>query len=137
MTIVVDASVALAWVFDGEQTAEADAVLTTVIARGAVVPSLWRLEVANALQMSVKRGRLDASSRDDCFADLQALDIRIDEETDLHAWSDTLLLAHRWGLTLYDAAYLELALRSQLPLATLDKALRTAAAAQGVQLLGL
>ena len=136
MSLVLDASVTLAWFFESERTHASDAVLVAVTASGAVVPSLWRLEIANALQMAIRRGRIDKLFRDASLTDLQALNIRVDAETDTAAWSETLALADRWELTLYDAAYLELAARLQLPLATLDKALRIAATGHGVQLLG-
>lgn len=136
MRIVIDSSLALAWFFDDERTAAADAVLTRVAEAGAVVPALWRLEVANGLEMAVRRQRVDAAFRDASLADLRALDIETDAETEAQAWGTTLQLAVRHRLTLYDAAYLELAVRRQFPLATLDQALRTAAAAEGVSVLG-
>jgi predicted nucleic acid-binding protein len=110
-----------AWYFADERTAAVDAVLSQVTESGAVAPSLWRLEVANALQMSVKRNRIDPAYRDISLDALRALEIAVDSETDDHAWSVTLRLAERFQLTLYDAAYLELAQRLTLPLATLDQ----------------
>lgn len=136
MSVVVDASVALAWVFASERTPHTEAVLSRTVEQGAVVPSLWRLEVANVLHQAVRKGRMDAATRDASLADLLALPIRIDDETDARAWVDTLSLADRTGLTLYDAAYLELAMRLQLPLATTDKALRQAATAENIAVLG-
>ena len=115
----------------------AHSALRQVTESGAVAPSLWRLEVANALQMAVKRKLASPSAfRDASIADLQALEVNIDPETDRHAWTTTLQLAERCRLTLYDAAYLELAQRLGLPLATLDEDLRTAGASLGVTLLG-
>lgn len=136
MSVVIDSSVTLAWCFDDERTAAADAVLTQVAETGAVVPSLWRLEIANALQMAVKRNRIDATFRDASIADLRALAIDIDTETDQQAWTATLRLAERFQITLYDAAYVELAQRISLPLATLDQEMRAAAGALGLVLLG-
>lgn len=104
--------------------------------RGAWVPALWRLEVANVLEMGVRRGRHDAAFRDASLADLALLPIRTDPETDRQAWSATLRLAERHKLTVYDAAYLELAQRRGLPLATLDAELLRTANAEGVNLLG-
>jgi predicted nucleic acid-binding protein len=83
--------------------------------------------VANALQMAVRRRRIDATYRDSTIAALRSLPIITDPETDRHAWGSTLILAERCQLTLYDAAYLELAQRFALPLATLDHQLRKAA----------
>ena len=137
MSLVIDSSVTLAWFFEDERSNAADAVLRDVADHGAVAPSLWRLEVANALQSAVRRKRIDTVFRDASLADLRALMVTVDLETDLHAWSTTLQLAERFNLTLYDATYLELAQRLSFPLATLDQALRSAASALGVRLLGL
>ena len=101
-----------------------------------VVPVIWRLEVANALQSALRRGRVDAAFRDATLRDLGQLDIVNDPDTSSHAWAETLQLADRFRLTLYDAAYMELAQRRHLPLATLDRELRMAAKALGTVLLG-
>lgn len=137
MSVVLDSSIAVAWFFADERNAAADAVLTQVTDAGAVVPQLWRLEVANALQMSVRRKRIDAAYRNASLDALQALTIAIDGDTNAQAWSTTLRLADQHQLTLYDAAYLELAQRLDLPLATLDQQLRAAAGADGVTVLGM
>lgn len=107
-----------------------------MMAGRAWVPSLWRLEVANSLQMAVRRRRIDAAFRDASLADLALLNIGTDPDTDAFAWSTTLQLAAAHGLSVYDAAYLELAQRMALPLASLDDELRTAGRALGVALLG-
>jgi predicted nucleic acid-binding protein len=101
------------------------------------VPSLWRLETANGLQVAIRRKRIDGAFRDHALIHLARLPITIDPETDVQAWTATLQLADRFQLTLYDAAYLELAQRRTLPLATLDSALRPAAEALGLPLLGI
>ena len=137
MSLVLDASLTLAWFFKDERTPGADAVLTEVTEKGAVVPALWRLEVANALQMALRRKRIDAAFRDSALTQLSRLSISTDPDTDAYAWTVMLQLAHRFQLTLYDAAYLELAGRRQLPLATLDRELRDASAALGITLLGV
>jgi predicted nucleic acid-binding protein len=103
---------------------------------GAFVPALWRLEVANSLTTAVRRGRIDADLRRASLADLALLDITTDHYTDFHAWDETLSLADRFRLTIYDAAYVELAVRRSLPLATLDNELRAAATALGLRLFG-
>ena len=136
MTVVIDSSFTLTWFFEDERTDATLALLDRVQQSGAVVPSLWRLEVANALQMGIRRGRIDAAYRDASLLDLSALDITVDADGADFAWSTTLRLADRFRLTLYDAAYLELAQRLGLPLATLDQALRVAAAGVDVALLG-
>jgi len=136
MSMVLDSSAALAWIYGDETTATITAVFEQINEAGAWVPALWRLEVANVLEMGVRRGRHDAAFRDSTLADLALLPIRLDPETDLHAWGATARLAARHRLTLYDAAYLELARRRDVPLATLDQALRIAATTEGVPLLG-
>lgn len=136
MSLVIDSSITLAWLFQDERSDDADAVLGQVTESGAVAPSLWRLEVANALQMAVKRNRINTDFRDASLADLRSLAVTIDNETDYHAWTTTLHLAERYRLTLYDAAYLELAQRLGIPLATLDQELRVAGGLLGITLLG-
>ena len=79
------------------------------------VPGLWRLEVGTILEMGIRGGRHDAKFRDATFADLLPLPIRVDLETDRHAWANTTKIASRHRLTLYDAAYRELARRRSLP----------------------
>lgn len=137
MTVVIDASLTVAWYFDDEATLATDAVLDRVVESGAVAPTLWRLEVANALQSAVRRKRITAAYRDESLAELAALPIVVDPDTDVHVWTTTLRLAERFGLTIYDATYLELAQRLALPLASLDEALRRAAADSNVPCLGL
>jgi len=136
MSLVIDSSITLAWVYADETTESVNRVFALMSRTGAWVPGLWRLEVANVLEMGVRRKRHDAQFRDATLADLGQLPIQVDAETDLQAWKDTLMFAVRHQLTLYDAAYLELALRRNLPLATLDADLRLAANAEKVQLLG-
>lgn len=137
MSLVLDSSVTAAWFYSEETTPAVHQVQTAVVTNGAWAPSLWKLEVANILQMGVRRRRTDAAFRDAALANLALLPIHLDAETDSQAWGPTLLLAVRHGLTLYDAAYLELAKRKSLPLATLDADLRAAAHKEKVLLLGI
>ena len=137
MSVVIDASLTMTWYFDDEITPATEAVLDHVSETGAVVPSLWRLEVANAFQSALRRKRISPEYRDDSLVELAELPITLDADTDAYAWTTTLRLAERFGLTIYDAVYLELAQRRSLPLATLDKELREAATALDVTLLGL
>jgi predicted nucleic acid-binding protein len=132
VSLVIDSSITLAWFFEDERTERADAVMRQVAKAGAVVPSLWRLEIANALQSALRRKRINAAFRDASIADLRSFPIAVDSETDRHAWGSSLTLAERCQLTLYDAAYLELAQRLRLPLASLDQDLRAASRALGV-----
>lgn len=133
--IVIDASVALAWSFEDEQTPATDAIMASAIRGGAHVPAIWPLEVANVLQMAVRRGRTTPAFVKYTLDDLLFLNVLIDSETMSQAWGATLDLSDRYRLTIYDAAYLELAIRLRLPLATLDKELRNAARAAGVPVL--
>ncbi len=135
MSFVLDCSATLAWVYSDETTDAVRRVFELLIQTGAWVPGLWRLEVANVLEMSVRRGRHGVDFRDTTLADLAQLPIEVDAETDRHAWGETLHLAQRHHLTLYDAAYLELAQRRSLALATLDEDLRRAARAEKIRLL--
>ena len=136
MIFVVDSSIALTWCFEDEATPTADALLVRLTKDGAHAPSLWALEVLNALVMAQRRGRITSETRQDRLALLHALPITLDTETAAQAWTTTNRLAERYDLTLYDAAYLELAQRLNVPLATLDADLRKAANALGVPLLG-
>ena len=137
MTLVLDSSVAVAWFFRDEQTEAIRTVLRNVAQSGAAVSSLWRIEVTTALQTAVRRGRITPDYRDASIADLAVLDIGVDTETDRLVWNRTLQYADRFGLTLYDAVYLELAQRLTVPLASLDRELRAAGTALGLSLLGV
>lgn len=137
MSLVLDSSATAAWVYVDEVTSAIRDVFDLVSNQGAWVQSLWRLEVANILEMGVRRGRHDAAFRDATLADLALLPVHIDPETDRHAWTATLRLAERHRLTLYDAAYLELAKRRDLPLATVDIDLRAAASVENIRLLAV
>jgi len=136
MSLVLDSSATLAWVYADEITEAIRDVFNLVSEGGAWVPGLWKLEVANILEMGVRRGRHDAAFRNSTLTDLALLPLSVDGETDRQAWGATLRLSERHRLTLYDAAYLELALRRGLPLASLDAELRAAALAEGVAVLG-
>ena len=136
MSIVLDSSATLAWVYADEITEPIRHVFNLVSENGAWVPGLWKLEVANILETGVRRGRHDAAFRDSTLADLALLPISVDALTDQQAWGATLQLSERHRLTLYDAAYLELALRRGVPLASLDAELRGASQAEGVAVLG-
>jgi predicted nucleic acid-binding protein len=136
MSVVLDCSVTLAWVHREEITSAVNHIFDLLRQGGAWVPGLGRLEVGNALQTGIRRKRHDADFRDTTLADLGTLPIQVDSETDDQAWGATLQLAIRHQLTTYEAAYLELALRRNLPLATLDEELRRAAKAEKVAVLG-
>jgi predicted nucleic acid-binding protein len=131
---VLDCSMTMAWCFDDEATPYTNAVRDQLADMRAVVPSLWPLEVANATIVGERRKRLDEARTLRFFALLKGLPISIDGETSDKAFSEIVHLARAHNLSAYDAAYLELAIRRGLPLATLDGKLKTAAQAVGVPL---
>ncbi|HWK46823.1 MAG TPA: type II toxin-antitoxin system VapC family toxin [Stellaceae bacterium] len=134
---VLDSAVALAWFLPGEGNAAIGAVLDQVAEAGALVPGPWPLEIANVLLMAERRQRITQAQRARALTGLGALSITIDHETAARAWTGIIDLAQAQSLTVYDAGYLELALRSGLPLATLDQALARAGRATGVAVLGV
>jgi predicted nucleic acid-binding protein len=129
---VLDGSVAVAWYFKDEADPYADAVAACFPGERAVVPSVWPLEVANAVLMGERRKRSTEAQAAKWLAYLHSLPVTVDDETSARAWSDVLSLARAHKLSAYDAAYLELALRRGLPLATLDDKLKAAAQTVGV-----
>ncbi|MCZ8143170.1 MAG: type II toxin-antitoxin system VapC family toxin [Acetobacteraceae bacterium] len=135
MSFALDSSVALAWCFEDEQTPAIMALLDRVVATGAMAPLLWPLEALNGLLVAERRRRLEPAKRAELAGLLRALPIMLDDETADKSWEDTLRLAERFTLSVYDATYLELAQRRRLPLASMDRALRNAAAALGVEVL--
>jgi predicted nucleic acid-binding protein len=137
MSLVLDSSATLAWVYADETTSGIRMIFERIRTSGAWVPALWRLEVGNALEMGTRRGRHGVAFRDATLSDLSLLPIHVDSEMDQHAWGETAHLAQLYGLTFYDAAYLELAKRRALPLATLDIDLQRAAKKDRVVLLDL
>ena len=134
MSIVLDASMTLAWLFEDEQTDQVLATINHVYMGGASVPPLWRYEVANGLQMAIRRQRITPDYRTRCLDKIDELPITIDPDGVSEIWSTTIKLADLYRLTVYDAAYLELAQRRRLPLATLDAVLSKAARESGVDL---
>jgi predicted nucleic acid-binding protein len=133
--LVIDASAVLAWCFEDESGPEADALIEQVAAQGASVPGLWPLEIANGLVMGERRGRIKRAESAAFAAMLEELPIVADPATGARALHETMSLAREHDLTAYDAAYLELAMRLGLPLATSDRKLRAAAERVGVVLL--
>lgn len=134
--MVIDASSVLAWCFEDEGGPEMDALIEKVAVDGAMVPGLWSLEIANGLVMGERRGRLQPAESLAFVAMLEELPIVADRATGARALHETMSLAREHRLTAYDAAYLELAMRRGLPLATGDRSLRAAARRAGVALLG-
>jgi predicted nucleic acid-binding protein len=133
---IIDASVALAWAHPAQASPRTDRLLTE-LKRGItlLVPSLWFLEIANALLVLERRKKLKPAERQEALARLAGLSLESDSEGALLALSKLSELAQRHNVTVYDATYLELALRTNLPLGTKDSALHSAAEACGIDLL--
>lgn len=132
---VIDASIALAWLLPDEEADKAEKVVILAKLSGPVAPALFPLEVANALRSNMRRGRIDAAYRDAALKQLEKAAVA----RDLEAWDpevlrETVRLSDKHGLTVYDAAYLELALRHDAPLGSLDDDLRRAASAENLAL---
>lgn len=133
MAFVIDAAVTVSWAFHDENHPVANTALLSLSAERERVPSLWWFEVRNSLLVNERRSRISEAGVNAFLQDLRHLTIHIDRDPDEPT---VLTLARRHRLTVYDAGYLELALRLGLPLASLDGDLRRAATASGVALLG-
>lgn len=132
-SLVIDTSVSMAWCFRDELDAYALGVLEALGAGQALVPQLWPVETANVLALAERNRRLTATDLDRYLGLLGALSILVDSQTADRATTAILAVARRFGLTAYDAAYLELAQRESLPLASRDKALLAACRKAGVE----
>lgn len=131
---VLDASLTLAWALDEAETQYTRAVLAEVLEHVVTVPTLWPLEIVNAAVMAARRGRIDKDEVQALIGLVRGLDVEVDEQGLRVAFDVVSDLAQQHGLTSYDAAYLELALRLDAPLATIDAGLARAARAAGVEL---
>ena len=129
--MVIDASLATAWLLEDEDLPDAFVPFGTVAQRGALVPQLWHFEIRNALLSAERRGRIEPDQMTERLADLQTLPIRTDHEPDFDV---AMTLARNHNLTFYDALYLELAIRRNARLATLDSALARAASKEDLLL---
>ena len=128
---VLDSSVSIAWVLGDERSARADAVLDQVMEIGGVAPALWWVEVRNVLVIAERKGRLTQEDTATAVRAIDALGVQLDHAPDS---ASLFRLARIHGLTAYDAMYLELAIRQQRPLATLDRKLVLAARGEGITL---
>ena len=135
--LVLDSSIAVAWCLPDEQDAYSQSILDALATGNAVVPYLWHLEVTNTLIVCERRKRSTQADTVQWMSFLADLPIIVDDETKAHAFGDIASLARSQNLSAYDAAYLELAMRKGLPLATLDDKLKAAAQAVGVRLYGV
>ncbi len=132
---VLDCSATLPWIFASESTSGSEALLDGMVkGRRAWVPALWHLELANVLLGAQRRGKIDKAGTEKFMATLATFDIHVDDETMAVAWTKTLALGESFCLSAYDSAYLELALRKGLPLASLDEPLRAACRKAGGRL---
>ena len=131
---VLDASLTLAWGFDEAETDYTRAVLEQVLEHVVIAPSVWPLEVANAAVIAARRRRIGDGEVPELIELVRGLDVEVDGQAHRVAFDALVLLAQEHGLTSYDAAYLEVALRVGAPLATVDAGLARAARAAGVQL---
>ncbi len=132
MNFVLDASVALAWCLEDEADDYSDRVLDVLVESECVVPALWPIEVINVLAVATRKHRMRAEDASEAQDLLKALPIVVDPFERAQAFAGVAGLASTHGLTAYDACYLELARRYEIPLATLDEGLRSAAEAEGV-----
>ncbi len=132
-TLILDASVAVAWLLEDEFDRLAGATLDLVRQDGAVVPQLWHYEVRNALLVAQRRGRLPEGGPAARLTSLGRLPIQTDQDADLEAAME-LAIAHR--LSFYDSVYVELARRRRASLATVDAGLARAVRAEGLEVVG-
>jgi predicted nucleic acid-binding protein len=132
LSFVLDASTALAWCFRDEGGDRATQVLEGLQEGEDVVPKILTLEIANGLLTAERRGRLDAANAGEAMALLLSLPIVVEPAERSRDFNATWRLARTHGLSAYDAAYLELAIRLRLPLMTLDERLGTAAEKEGL-----
>jgi predicted nucleic acid-binding protein len=135
LTLVIDASLALAWCLPGEATPRTAALFERVIQSGAFVTAIWRYEVVNGLLRAERRRRTNEAETVRSAELVSGLPLEVDLETTESAFSSVLALARAQGLTVYDAAYLELAMRLVLPLGTNDEPMATAARNIGIEVL--
>ena len=133
---VVDCSMAMAWLFHDQATPKTADLLNRLATETALVPAWWFIEITNVLAMAERNGRITPAQSDAFIADLGKLGIERDYEAPDRAFTYLLALCRTHRLTSYDAIYLDLALRRNLPLATLDEDLRKTAKKLGVHLLG-
>jgi predicted nucleic acid-binding protein len=129
---VLDASVALSWFFEDEESAYADSVFDALESFEAVVPGIWPLEIANALAMAERRGRVSTAQSDEFLKSLAALPIVVSAAGLQSTFQKSLPLGRAHRLTVYDASYVGLSIEQGLPLATIDAKLNVAAGAMGV-----
>lgn len=135
MAFVLDASVALAWCFQDESSPATDSILHALRTTNALVPTIWPLEIANALLVAERRARIHAADSARFIDLLRTLPIQVEVRPVDSTVTALLAIARDYGLSAYDAAYLDLAMREGLPIASTDQRLRATAAQAGVPVL--
>lgn len=133
--LVLDNSVSAAWCFSDESNDYTEGVFSAIETHGrGIAPALWPLELANSLVVAERKKRVTAEKRNIFLASLAELDIEVELQATERIFTTAIELATTHGLSVYDAAYLELALRRQLPLASQDQALIRAATQAGISI---
>jgi len=135
LSFVVDASVIFAWQFPDEESEVVNQVVDMFMEKTAWVPAHWHAEIANGFAIAVRRKRLTKDYRQGALMRISDLPIKTDPDSAAALWKETQLLCDEYQLSAYDAAYLELARRRRIPLATLDAAMNRAAGALGITLI--
>lgn len=135
-SFVMDSSVALSWCFLDEATPATRKLLARMGDEAALVPGWWFVELTNVLALAEQKGRITSAQVAEFISLIESFNLEIDSEAPQRSFTDLLPLCRTHKLTSYDAMYLDLAVRRQLPLATLDEPLRTAASKLAVKLLG-
>jgi predicted nucleic acid-binding protein len=135
-SLIVDCSIAMTWLFEDERTQKTDEIQDRLANEAAIVPHHWPLEVANVLALAERRRRISRTDSEQFLQLLAVMVITVDRACEFEKIGQLLPLCREHGLTSYDSAYLELAIRMNLPIATLDKDLRRAATKAGIELLG-
>lgn len=135
MSFVVDASFAAAWCFEDEVTANTEKMFRQARDRGIVIPMIWYYEMANVIRTAERRERISRENGDYFLSVLRHLAAQDDDFDRERIWIDVLQIARKHNLTVYDAGYVELAARTELPLASRDKEMIVAALAEGIEII--
>lgn len=135
MEFVLDCSVAISWYFADEKTERTDKLRDQLVDEVIIVPLLWSMEVCNVLAVACRRGRITGEEALKLLDDLKYLPDEVDNETEAMVWQYSFQLAQQHNLSVYDAVYLELAIRKKCPLATLDGRLKEACFAADVKVI--
>ena len=135
-TLILDCSIVMAWCFDDESTPETNQIQDRMANEAAVVSGLWYLEISNVLALAEKRKRITSEGSQQFLQLLTVFDIQVDDDAPRRAFGHLLPLCRTHGLTSYEAVYLDLLIRRQIPLASLNDPLRKAATTLGLPVLG-